>query len=204
MHPSIEQLLAESGSHPDAEIQTHLGACVRCRRDVQGIGHTRERLISLPQLEPPEGSWTKIQAALQASPSRPSRLWSVAAAAGVAALAVLAVSQHEVEEAKEAVAPIALNESVQPTERIAALMEQSRHLDLALQGLPNRPRVERVAMAATLDSIEDRIQWLDVQLTYASATPSDDPRTQTLWRERVELMDSLVKVRYAQAGRASF
>jgi hypothetical protein len=82
-------------------------------------------------------------------------------------------------------------------------MEQSRHLDLMLQGLPQRPRVERVAMAATLDSIEERIQWLDMQLTYAAAA-QDETRTQTLWRERVDLMDSLVKVRYAQAGRASF
>jgi hypothetical protein len=90
------------------------------------------------------------------------------------------------------------------TDELVALIDQSRQLDLMLQELPNRPRVERVAMAATLDSIEDRIQWLDAQLTHGAVPEQDEQHVRTLWRERVELMDSLVKVRYAQAGTVSF
>ena len=205
MHLSIEQLLDDPGLTTQAEIQKHLENCSRCRLEVQSIRQTQHRLVSLPQLEAPEQSWTNIQAALHA-PSRPSRsgVWYVAAAASVAVLAVLIINQRPAEETLEAAPSRSLSENAGANEGIVTLMEQSRHLDLVLQELPNRPRVERVAMAATLDSIEGRIQWLDMQLTYASAAESDDARTQTLWRERVDLMDSLVKVRYAQAGRASF
>jgi hypothetical protein len=204
MHVSIEQLLDDPGLTKQAEIQKHLESCLSCRMEVQSIRQTQHRLVSLPQLEPPEQSWTNIQAALHAA-SRPSRLavWYVAAAASVAVIAVLIINQRPAEETLKAAPSRSLTENARANEGIVALMEQSRHLDLVLQGLPNRPRVERVAMAATLDSIEDRIQWLDMQLTYASAAESDDARTQTLWRERVDLMDSLVKVRYAQVGRAS-
>jgi hypothetical protein len=205
MHLSIEQLLEEPGLTAQSEVQKHLQNCLRCRMEVQSIRQTQHHLVSLPQLEPPEQSWTNIQSALHAQ-SRPSisSVWYVAAAASVAVLAVLIIDQRPAEQALEAAPSRSLTENARANEGIVALMEQSRHLDLVLQGLPDRPRVERVAMAATLDSIEDRIQWLDMQLTYASATESDDMRTQTLWRERVDLMDSLVKVRYAQAGRASF
>jgi hypothetical protein len=205
MHLSIEQLLDDPGLTTQAEIQKHLENCLCCRMEVQSIRQTQHRLVSLPQLEAPEQSWTNIQAALHA-PSHPSRstVWYVAAAASVAVLAVLIINQRPAEEALEAAPSRSVTENARADEGIVMLMEQSRHLDLVLQELPNRPRVERVAMAATLDSIEDRIQWLDMQLTYASAEESDDARTQTLWRERVDLMDSLVKVRYAQAGRASF
>ena len=205
MHLSIEQLLEDPGLSTQAEIQNHLENCLRCRLEVQSIRQTQHRLVSLPQLEAPEQSWTNIQAALHV-PSRPSRsgVWHAAVAASVAVLAVLIINQRPAEETLEAAPSRSLSENARANEGIVTLMEQSRHLDLVLQELPNRPRVERVAMAATLDSIEDRIQWLDMQLTYASAAESDDARTQTLWRERVDLMDSLVKVRYAQAGRASF
>jgi len=49
--------------------------------------------------------------------------------------------------------------------------------------------------------MEERIQWLDYQLSYAGPTV-DPAQVQRLWRERVELMDSLVQVRYAQARTA--
>jgi hypothetical protein len=51
-----------------------------------------------------------------------------------------------------------------------------------------------------IDTIEDRIQWLDFQLSDAPDSGLSEEQTQRLWRERVELMDSLVKVRYAEGG----
>jgi hypothetical protein len=59
-------------------------------------------------------------------------------------------------------------------------------------------------MAATIDTIEQRVQWLDQQLSYAPVAGLDDAQTYQLWRERVDLMDSLVKVRYAEGGPMSF
>jgi hypothetical protein len=60
--------------------------------------------------------------------------------------------------------------------------------------------IERVSTAAMIDTIEDRIQWLDFQLSDASDSGLNEEQTRRLWRERVELMDSLVKVRYAEGG----
>lgn len=84
------------------------------------------------------------------------------------------------------------------------LVEQSRELDEILQYLPQRPSVERVAMAGTIDTLEQRIQWLDVQLSYVPDSGLNEVQAYRLWRERVDLMDSLVKVRYAESSRLAF
>ena len=55
-------------------------------------------------------------------------------------------------------------------------------------------------MAATIDSIEQRVQWLDRQLVVRPDAGLNEAQAYQLWRERVELMDSLVKVRYAEGG----
>ena len=127
----------------------------------------------------------------------------VAVAASAAALAIFLVMQMGIESPPEN-PPALIATSPQDEPSLADLMKQSRELDMLLQDLPSRPRVERVAMAATLDTIEERIQWLDFQLSYTAAEELSETQSQTLWRERVELMNSLVKVRYAQSGRASF
>ena len=59
-------------------------------------------------------------------------------------------------------------------------------------------------MAATIDSIEQRVQWLDQQLSYAPEGGLNEAQTYQLWRERVDLMNSLVKVRYVEGGPMSF
>lgn len=84
------------------------------------------------------------------------------------------------------------------------LVAQSQELEHLLQALPERPHIERVSTAATIDAIEQRIQWLDWQLSYAPDAGLSEEQARQLWRERVELMDSLVKVRYAQAHRTWF
>jgi hypothetical protein len=104
------------------------------------------------------------------------------------------------------VAPTQSTEMPTPVTEVSLdhLVAQSRELDELLSHLPARPAVERVAMAATIDTIEQRVQWLDQQLSYAPAAGLDDAQTYQLWRERVDLMDSLVKVRYAEGGPLSF
>jgi hypothetical protein len=86
------------------------------------------------------------------------------------------------------------------TARVPELVAQSRRLEDLLQQLPERPRIERVSTAAMIDTIEERIQWLDFQLSDAPDSGLNERQTQRLWSERVELMDSLVKVRYAEGG----
>jgi hypothetical protein len=166
----------------------------------------QSKLQALPQLEAPS-SFAEIQRAM-ARPAAPRRLVSprlVAALAFVTLTAIffVALRDETAPKAVQRVQPATLQE--QPTDviehaRVPELMAQSQHLEDLLQRLPGRPQIERVSTAAMIDTIEDRIQWLDFQLSDAPDSGLNEEQTQRLWRERVELMDSLVKVRYAEGG----
>jgi hypothetical protein len=49
-----------------------------------------------------------------------------------------------------------------------------------------------------IDSLEAQVQWLDHQLTLAGAD-GRVPQAQQLWRDRIEVMNSLVQLRYVEA-----
>jgi hypothetical protein len=214
MHPTVEQLLSYRDAPEDTCIATHLEQCRGCAAQLQELSRTRAALQGLPQLDPPSDAWARIQAAASVparNATKSTRLRvrtavAFALAAGVASLAVLLVLRTANESLEPNVQPKvqAAAPTVQTKDELALLIAQSRELDVLLQRLPERPRVERVSTAATLDTIEERIQWLDFQLSYAAAGELDETQAHRLWRERVELMDSLVKVRYAQSGRVSF
>lgn len=203
MHPTVDQLLNSTSAARDADVFSHLEHCSRCRRELDVYHATTQRLRALPQLEPDSAAWSAVKSGLKRHSSAPA--WKRASLSIAASVAVLTIVVAYFAGQKDPIPPEA-SVAAEPdtTDELVALIEHSRQLDLMLQELPNRPRVERVAMAATLDSFEDRIQWLDAQLTHGAVPAQDEQRIRTLWRERVELMDSLVKVRYAQAGSVSF
>ena len=80
---------------------------------------------------------------------------------------------------------------------------QSQQLERDLRALPNQPHVMRAGTVATISELEDRIAAIDSRLNYSEngLTPE---QAEIYWRERVRLMDSLVRLRYAQAQRMSF
>jgi hypothetical protein len=82
-------------------------------------------------------------------------------------------------------------------------MVQSQQLEHNLRAIPYQPRLMRASTAATISNLEDRITAIDYQLNHPAIRMSP-AQTRLYWRERVRLMDSLVKLRYAQAQRASF
>jgi hypothetical protein len=86
---------------------------------------------------------------------------------------------------------------------VAALVSQSQDLELQLASLPPRPSVERASTSITIDTLQDRIQWVDDQLTLTDPAGISEQDTVRLWRDRVQLMNSLVTVRYAEAQRAA-
>ncbi|HEY4366762.1 MAG TPA: hypothetical protein VGN07_05960 [Steroidobacteraceae bacterium] len=178
---------------------------LRCRlpdRRPDGLADLRpDRLQQGPQ----EGA--------QDQPDTARVQWSlVAGLAGIAVLVVIvsvwAVQSRQRLEVAATDVPTSPAVGVIPdpvvVPTVDQLMAQSRQLDDLLQDLPQRPSVERIAMAATLDSIEQRIQWLDVQLSFASTADLNEVQSQRLWSERVDLMDSLVKVRYAESSSLQF
>jgi hypothetical protein len=78
------------------------------------------------------------------------------------------------------------------------LRARSQALEAVLDALPERPAVARADTSLPIDSLESQVQWLDHQLSVAGAQ-LPTPQTEALWRDRVEVMNSLVQLRYVEA-----
>lgn len=176
-------------------------------------------LMGLPETMPPRIVWQRIQEQAEAeglirrSPLRRHSNWY--AGLGLAAAIVLAVivlprfseispgttsaipgEYPTVPVAGSDQAPVTLNV-------LEALMVESRQLESDLRALPNEPRVVRAGTQATIIDLEDRIAAIDYQLSDPDSQLSRDDR-EIFWSERVRLMKSLVRLRYAQAQRTAF
>jgi hypothetical protein len=200
MHARIDDLLSIRDAQPvDAATATHVEQCPTCTEQLRKLSLAQTQLRALPQLDPPAGSWEAIQSRL-AQPAPRSR-FMVGRIAAVLALAVLSIITFVA--LRDDDAPMVAEEfELQPLDQqpVAELVAQSRQLEGLLQSLPARPSIERVSTSVTIDTIEDRIQWLDFQLTSADDGDLNEEQSRRLWTERVALMDSLVKVRYAEGG----
>jgi hypothetical protein len=208
MHASIDNLLSLRDGQPvDSAIAAHMERCQRCTAELHKLREMQSKLQSLPQLEAPS-SFAEIQRAMARPAAAPRRLVSprlVAALAFVTLTAIFFVALRDETAPTLARGAQPATPQEQPTDviehaRVPELMAQSQHLEDLLQRLPGRPQIERVSTAAMIDTIQDRIQWLDFQLSDARDSGLNEEQTRRLWRERVELMDSLVKVRYAEGG----
>lgn len=206
MHARIEHLLGLRDGEPvAADVAEHVRLCPICTGELLRLSTLREEMRALPQFEPPELAWERIQAAIPEPEGRKFRLGKVGLAAAVAAVVTLTVITWVVghfDRSSGATTALATIEAPLPrvVPHVDELVAQSQQLEQLLQKLPDRPRIERVSTAATIDTIEQRIQWLDFQLSNAPEADLSEEQSRLLWRERVELMDSLVKVRYAEAG----
>lgn len=202
MHARIEHLLGLRDGEPvAASVAEHVRLCPICTGELQRLSTLREEMRALPQFEAPELAWERIQAAIPEPADRRFRLRKIgfaAAAAAVVTLTVITLVAGHFDRSSGATTELATVEA--PLPHVDELVAQSQQLEQLLQKLPERPRIERVSTAATIDTIEQRIQWLDFQLSNAPEADLSEEQSRQLWRERVELMDSLVKVRYAEAG----
>ena len=147
------------------------------------------KLRELPELLPPAGVWNRVLE-IERARSVARRFWvrtaAMAAAAAVVAVGVTAYFVNTPDAASDD-APY------------AALVAESARLEQLLAELP-APRPLMVgATASTIVGLEDRIAFVDEQLSYAAADKVASPYRQALWGERVELMNALVYVRFAQA-----
>jgi hypothetical protein len=208
MHASIDHLLSLRDGEPvDAATAAHVEQCQHCSSELRKLRATRAQLQSLPQLDAPT-SFQEIQRAMARPVAARRRALSGRLVAGLAFVTLTTIFFVAL---RDETAPPLADRSVEPVEqarplldvetaRVPELVAQSRRLEDLLQQLPERPRIERVSTAAMIDTIEERIQWLDFQLSDAPDSGLNERQTQRLWSERVELMDSLVKVRYAEGG----
>lgn len=222
MRPSTVDLLRIRDGEPvDAAIRAAVNADSRLRAQLEDLTATQRALRALPALTPPPGVWPQLAERLarqhgvriSESPAAPSRHWPLRAgiAAGVAVMAVWLVGRVPHAPAPDTAAPATIVAD-QPVSRgpllgtpaYASLVAESARLERALDGLSNGPRVVRAGTAATIAGLEDRIAWIDDRLTFARALGMSPAQTQALYRQRVELLNALVQVRYADTRRFTF
>jgi hypothetical protein len=230
MHPSTEDLLSVRDGEPvDAAVRAAIAGDTAQAREVERLRSLRHTLRGLPELEPPAGVWERIAAAEQETraPSIPWRKFAagigIAATVAGAAIFVLA-TRPQLGGAPPELAGSALATRAVPTPRAVspppaldpmfdgrvvptsypALVQESARLDGMLHRLKYQQPMMSGATASTIAGLEDRIALIDEQLTYSNARGAPQPERTALWGERVELMNALVHVRYAQAQPGGF
>ena len=85
-----------------------------------------------------------------------------------------------------------------------SLTSESARLERMLSEIPYRPRLVNAGTATTISGLEDRIGQVDEVLMYASMNGLQREQAVALWQERVDLMNALVQVRYAEAQRFGY
>lgn len=204
MHARIDQLLSiRDGEPAEADLRTHVEHCRECAAAVARFREVRERLLALPQVESKPGAWMSIETRLAAR-ERSMRRRTVAsraiAAASVAAMALFAALYEGGNRSTNSAVPAVVRA---PADRadVALLLGRSLELEQALAALPSRPAVERAATSMPIDAMQARVQWIDHQLSVTDADGAPTADAERLWRERVEVMSSLVRLRYVEARR---
>jgi hypothetical protein len=196
MHARPDELLSLRDGEPvEARVAAHVPGCVECSASIASAMALRERLRDLPVVPGDSGTgWASVQDRLGRHGRRGRRramAARVAAAASVAALglfAALRVFEPSASADRYLVVPAA----------VAELRARSQALEAVLDALPERPAVVRADTSLPIDSLESQVQWLDHQLSVAgSQLPA--PQAEALWRDRVEVMNSLVQLRYVEA-----
>jgi hypothetical protein len=158
------------------------------------------RLSALGGFDPPAIGWAGVEAARRRRESRVSPGMPAALAALLlACVATLAAWQQAAERASAdaAVAEAAAVEASRMAIAAEARAENER-LERILAALPERHAM-RGSTAFTVAELEDRLGLLDDRLSRAALEPNAPERAEQLWRERVDVMQSLVQVRYADA-----
>jgi len=154
-------------------------------------------LVNLPELEP-DPALEAATLALMADtarvgvhrPFRHAAVWAAVAVAG----ALLAAWSLTLE------APVESETTARPIDAVYRdYVEETARLEQFLVSLPEPRHVMRAGTASTIVGLENRIALIDAELGRA-AIERDPPEYRTaLMRDRVEAMNALVHVRYAQS-----
>ena len=199
MHASLEQLISLRDEEPvSVSVQEHVRGCGFCARTLNELAAVRDGLGQCADPLPPPGAWAEIVAKAEGRGARALRVRRWLPAAGVALVAsvagaILMLNTHQLLTVPE-------QQVVTPPASLGELMAQSRYLERAVLEVGNNADQMPVSAgtASTVASLEDRIALVDYEINDTSGPKPDDTRLAQLWRQRVDLLQSLAAVRYAQ------
>jgi hypothetical protein len=216
MHARLDELLSLRDADPvDTGVKAHLEACPRCAAALAGTATLRERLCKLPPVAAGRGDgWADLQSRLsraRRASRRRDALASVAAAVSLAALGLFAVLRLNDGTPLHTAVVARPPDGADAADRLAELRNRSQALEAVLAAMPERPAVERAATSVPIAALEAEVQWLDHRLALADAgagmfadTGDGMPDAERLWQDRVEVMNTLVQLRYVEAQSTEF
>lgn len=168
----------------------------------------RRGLEALPDTMPPRVVWHRIREQAEAEGLLKLRrrygTWLLGAGLAAAVTGILVVpGLRDAAEPSFSPTPDAAVAARSRIDVLDSLKIRSAQLEDDLRALPAEPRVVRAGIQATILELEDRIAAIDYQLSDPEVDMTADEQ-EIFWRERVRLMESLVRLRYAQAQRTAF
>jgi hypothetical protein len=209
MHARVEHLLSLRDGEPvDAAVRTHVAGCARCAAALAALAQRRARLQALPPVEPAGANGWRAVLGRRAEREAVDRLrvglTRVAVAASIAVIGVAVAWRMNgtanlfSSEVRPAVSALTAEQAL-AHDRVVQLQSQSAALEEILTVLGERPVVERAGTALPIDTLEAQVQWIDHQLLDSA----DARDAELLWRDRVQAMDSLVRLRVVEAQRVA-
>jgi len=206
MKTTTEELIAlQDDPSFDPERRAELQADAGVRLQLGLLRQRRQALRELPELQPPPGSWQRIVAVSAATRRGFSRrtVTGLATAAAAALVAVVVISFGFPDRSQPG--PQArVAQDFPATPDIEALRQRSRQLEQVLRSMPRGPVVRRVDTAGAIVELQDQIAVVDYRLNRAGDAGISPQDASTLWRQRVELMDRLLRARYAETEGNTF
>ncbi|HLW73734.1 MAG TPA: hypothetical protein VKT74_01550 [Gammaproteobacteria bacterium] len=203
MHASLEQLIGLRDEEPVAmEVQQHVRGCNRCARTLNELVAMREGLAALAEPLPPPGAWNRIVAAAEASGKSARRRWLPAAGVSLVAsvaVAVFLINARLLAPTAAVPAAVTTTASSAPAD-VGQLMAESQYLEHAVLNMNDNADSMAVSAgtASTVAALEDRIALVDYEINNTPARGASDPKLAQLWKQRVDLLQSLAAMRYAQ------
>ena len=219
MHATTKQLLEiRDGERIASDVHSHIDFCDICQGELARLARVRDELQALPVIAPDKGLW---QAVAVESLGRPApHRFSWASAAAIAASFVIALVlvtrlapgpgdsaqggaesvAGNTEQAPAQIPATNVSEVVPSVEIVSSdeLRNRSRRLENLRRVMPQRPQVVRASTTRTIVDLEDRIALVDMRLNEADRLGLTPKQEHALWRERVNLMNTLVRLEYTQ------
>lgn len=202
MHASLEQLISLRDEEPVAlEVQQHVRGCEYCARVLNELAAVREGLASLPDPLPPADAWGRIAAPRQAGAGF-RRRWLPAAGIGLVASVVAALLVVNPPLRRSPEAPVTTPVNATQAVDIGQLQAQSQYLERAVLELNGNTAAMPVSAdtANTIAALEDNIALVDDEINNAPVQAESNSQLAQLWKKRVDLLQSLAAVRYAQVA----
>lgn len=225
MHATIEQLLALRDGEPAAPaIKQHVNICMLCHERLDELTLAQDELFRLDVQQPPRDHWPDILARLEPDRRDTRRRQRILryGGFGLAASALLAVilfinqsSEQNITLPQQSIPEVAFDSSDAGREQgqgltddipdysLEELINRSAQLEDVLRALPRRPKVIRASTSDLITGLQDGVALIDYQLNF-NADDMTTSQSRRLWQQRVDLMNSLVNVRYAEVQRVAY